>query len=72
MSRYSRRDFIKTSVAASTAFSTFTIAGTKSSGKVLGANDTIRVAIAGIHGRGGSHIGALCRRQQGDAGDVFG
>ncbi len=65
MSRYSRRDFIKTSVAASTAFSTFTIAGTKSSGKVLGANDTVRVAIAGIHGRGGSHIGAYAGKDHG-------
>jgi predicted dehydrogenase len=65
MSRYSRRDFIKTSVAASTVFSTFTVAGTKSSGKVLGANDTVRVAVAGIHGRGGSHIGAFAGGDKG-------
>jgi predicted dehydrogenase len=58
MSRQTRREFIKTSVAASAVFSTFTIAGTKASGRVLGANETIRVAVAGIHGRGGSHIGA--------------
>jgi predicted dehydrogenase len=37
---------------------TVTIAGTKSSGKVLGANDTIRIAVAGLNGRGGSHVGA--------------
>ena len=52
----SRRQFLKTTAAASAVFSTFTIGGTKSSGKVLGANDTIRIGVAGIHGRGGSHI----------------
>ncbi|MHB1036619.1 MAG: Gfo/Idh/MocA family oxidoreductase [Pirellulales bacterium] len=53
MSRHTRRTFLKTSLAAGAAF---TIAGTKSSGKVLGANDTIRIGVAGINGRGGSHI----------------
>lgn len=61
MSRFSRRDFVK-SAAASTVFSTFTIAGTKSSGKVLGANDTIRIAVAGINGRGESHINEFAGR----------
>ncbi len=56
MSRLSRRRFLQTSAAASAAFSTFTIAGTKASGRVIGANDTIRLGVAGIHGRGGSHI----------------
>jgi predicted dehydrogenase len=65
MSRQSRRDFLKTTAAASTVFSTFTIAGTKASGKVLGANDAIRVAVAGIHGRGGSHIGAYAGGDKG-------
>ena len=35
------------------------IAGTKSSGKVLGANDKIRLGVSGIHGRGQSHMGAF-------------
>jgi predicted dehydrogenase len=35
---------------------TITIAGTKSSGRVLGANDAIRVGVAGIHGQGNAHI----------------
>jgi predicted dehydrogenase len=35
----------------------FTIGGTKSSGRVLGSNDTIRVAIAGLNGRGAAHVG---------------
>lgn len=54
----SRRTFLKKSAAASAAFSSFAIGGTKSSGRVLGANETIRVAVCGINGRGGSHIGA--------------
>ena len=56
MSKQTRRDFLKTSVAVGAAFSTFTISGTKSSGNVIGANDRIRVAVAGLHGRGKSHM----------------
>ena len=51
MSRQTRRTFLKRA-AASTAFSALTISGTKSSGRVIGANDTIRVGVAGIKGRG--------------------
>jgi predicted dehydrogenase len=51
-----RRDFVKTTLAAA---ATITIAGTKSSGTVLGANDTIRVGVAGLNGRGSAHIGAF-------------
>ena len=36
----------------------FAISGTKSSGRILGANDTIRIGVAGLHGRGGSHVSA--------------
>jgi predicted dehydrogenase len=56
MTQQSRRTFLKSTLAAAASV---TIAGTKSSGRVLGANDTIRVGIAGIHGRGSAHIGAL-------------
>ncbi len=56
MSRFNRRTFLKSAAAASTVFPLFTIAGTKSSGRVIGANDTIRLGVAGIHGRGTSHI----------------
>ena len=55
MTRHSRRTFLRQAAAAGVA-ATFTIAGTKSSGKVLGANDTIRLGVAGINGRGGDHI----------------
>jgi predicted dehydrogenase len=56
MSRLTRRNFLKNTLATA---ATVTIAGTKSSGKVLGANDTIRVAVAGLNGRGESHVGAF-------------
>ena len=56
MSRANRRTFLKNSLATSAGASIFTIAGTKSTGRVLGANDTIRIAIAGLNGRGGEHV----------------
>ena len=54
MTRQTRRSFLKSTLATA---ATVTVAGTKSSGKVLGANDTIRIAVAGLNGRGGSHVG---------------
>lgn len=52
--RSGRRRFL---AASSTGlFAGFVISGTKASGRVLGANDRIRVAVAGVHGRGASHI----------------
>jgi predicted dehydrogenase len=53
MSQQTRRTFLKRTLAAA---ATITIAGTKSTGRVLGANDTIRIGIAGLNGRGGSHV----------------
>jgi predicted dehydrogenase len=49
-----RRSFLKDTLAAA---ATVTLAGTKSSGKVIGANDTIRLAVAGINGQGSAHVG---------------
>ncbi|HXG11010.1 MAG TPA: Gfo/Idh/MocA family oxidoreductase [Gemmataceae bacterium] len=60
MTRHTRRDFLKTTLAAA---ATVTIAGTKASGRVLGANDTIRVGVAGLNGRGGSHVNAFSGMQ---------
>jgi predicted dehydrogenase len=34
----------------------FAIGGTKSSGRILGANDAVHLAVAGLNGRGGSHV----------------
>ena len=53
-SNLSRRLFLNRSVAMAGAG--FAIGGTRSTGQVIGANDTIRVAIAGLNGRGGSHV----------------
>ena len=50
----SRRSFMKGSLAAGVGL---TLAGPFS--RVRGANDDIRVAVVGINGRGGSHIGAF-------------
>ena len=47
------RLFLKTLLAGG---ATAAIAGTKSTGIVLGANDAIRIGVAGLHGRGGDHI----------------
>ncbi len=55
MTRQSRRTFLRHAATAGVAGS-FVIAGTKSSGTVLGANDAIRVGVAGIRGRGGDRI----------------
>ena len=57
MSRHTRRSFLKKSAAVGAGIATgLTIAGTRASGRVLGANDTIRIGVAGIHGRGRNHI----------------
>ncbi|HEY2784345.1 MAG TPA: Gfo/Idh/MocA family oxidoreductase [Fimbriiglobus sp.] len=50
MSSLSRRQFLA-------AAATVAVAGTKSSAKVLGANDRVRIAVAGLNGRGGAHVG---------------
>ena len=55
----SRRSFL----AQSSVFATFAISGTKSSAKIIGANDRIRVAVCGIKGRGNSHMGGLGRQK---------
>ena len=61
MTRLTRRRFVQLAAAGLGAAAGginagFVIGGTKSSPKVVGANEKIRVAICGIHGRGGDHI----------------
>src|SRR5580704_3763043 len=60
-SHLSRRQFMNRSLAAAGVGAGFAISGTKSSGRVIGANDTVRVAIAGLNGRGGSHVGEFVK-----------
>jgi predicted dehydrogenase len=55
-----RRSFLKKTLATA---ATITVAGTKSSGRVLGANDAIRIGVAGLHGRGRSHVEAFSGMQ---------
>ena len=54
MSRISRRSFLKGSLAAAGAAFVVSHAGHR----VLGASERVRVGVAGLHGRGGSHLGA--------------
>jgi hypothetical protein len=61
MPSLSRRNFLKRAAASAGAGAVFTIAGTKSSGSILGANDTVRIGVAGIHGRGQVHMGQFAR-----------
>ena len=52
MNRITRRSFLKTSAAASALAVNFVPS------RVFGANDRVRIGIAGINGRGQSHMGA--------------
>src|SRR5207248_2210286 len=56
--KQTRRSFLKGTLAAA---ATVTLAGTKSSGRVLGANEVVRIGVAGLNGRGGSHVGAFSK-----------
>jgi predicted dehydrogenase len=49
MSPQTRRDFLKTSLAAGGVLFL--------NSRVFGANDRVRVAVAGLNGRGGAHVG---------------
>ena len=53
MNRITRRSFLKSSAAASALAVNFVPS------RVFGANDRVRIGVAGINGRGGSHIGAF-------------
>ena len=56
-----RRDFLGRSLVAAGVGAGFAIGGTKSSGRILGANDTIRLGVAGLNGRGSAHVGEFSR-----------
>lgn len=58
MSLHNRRSFLKRAAVGSFVAATFTITGTKASGRVLGANDRVRVAVVGVNGRGQAHLGS--------------
>lgn len=50
----SRRHFLRASLA--TAGGSLLLSGTRASGAVKGANERLRIAVAGVNGRGKSHI----------------
>ncbi|MBM3852936.1 MAG: twin-arginine translocation signal domain-containing protein, partial [Verrucomicrobia bacterium] len=54
MNLISRRSFIQKSALAAGSYAL--IGGTSSSAKVIGANERLRIAVAGLNGRGKSHI----------------
>ncbi|MGI9466981.1 MAG: Gfo/Idh/MocA family oxidoreductase [Rubripirellula sp.] len=54
MSKPSRRDFLATSTAAG---GSLLLTGTRASGAVDGASNRVRIAVAGLNGRGQSHLG---------------
>jgi predicted dehydrogenase len=56
MVHVSRRGFLKRSLAFTGA--AFAFGGPLAARKVLGANETVRIGVAGLNGRGGSHVGA--------------
>ena len=59
MPHLTRRSFLKQAAATAGVGATFAIAGTKASGRILGANDTVHIGVAGINGRGQSHMSAF-------------
>ena len=52
---HNRRDFLKRTVAGG-ALAALALPVAKTSGRVLGANDRVRIAVAGVNGRGQSHL----------------
>ena len=64
--RLTRRSFLGTSAAV--------IAGTMAKGATLGANERVRICVAGVNGRGKNHIegfGAIADSGAGTAGDPY-
>lgn len=61
--RPSRRHFLRSSALAG---SSLILAGTRASGRVLGAGDRLRIAVAGLNGRGQSHISAWLEQENVD------
>jgi predicted dehydrogenase len=58
MAHLPRRQFFKQTLAAA---ATITLAGTKSTGRVLGANEAVRIGVAGLNGRGSAHVAEFSR-----------
>ena len=59
MTRLTRRRFLKTSAASGS----LVLMGTHASGAVRGANDRIRMAVAGLNGRGNAHVDGFLQQE---------
>jgi hypothetical protein len=55
MSQLTRRSFL-TSASAAVAGSSVFLNAAYASGRVLGANDKVRIAVVGVNGRGSGHL----------------
>ena len=66
MSQVSRRQLLKTTlVAAGGVATSLAFPACRAFGRVLGANDTINVAVIGLNGRGRAHIDSVLQPQSG-------
>ncbi|HDP35596.1 MAG TPA: gfo/Idh/MocA family oxidoreductase [Candidatus Hydrogenedentes bacterium] len=61
MSKITRRQFIKSSTAFAGA--SLLLGGTKASARVVGANERLRIAVAGLNGRGQAHVGGWLEQE---------
>lgn len=61
MSHMSRRQFLYSTSAFAGA--SLLLCGSKASARVIGANDRLRIAVAGLNGRGQSHIGGWLEQE---------
>ncbi len=59
MRRTTRRDFLKTTAAGVAGAAALSAPAIAVPGRVLGSNERFRMAVCGLNGRGGSHIGGF-------------
>ena len=59
MRRMNRRSFLKGTLGTAAAATTVGLPAIAVDGAVLGSSDRLRMAVAGLNGRGGSHIGGF-------------
>ncbi len=63
MKKLTRRSFLGTTAAVAGGVSLFSLTGPSVSGNVLGANDRVRMAVAGVGSRGTDHINEFGKRE---------
>ncbi|MBN1441143.1 MAG: Gfo/Idh/MocA family oxidoreductase [Planctomycetes bacterium] len=59
MRQMDRRTFLKGVLGAAGAAATINISTARAGSSILGANERFRIAVCGLNGRGGSHIGGF-------------